>query len=549
MSLPVPLVVRLRTSLADRVVTRDLRSLRFRSVAPGGYASCSIALDRPLTLQPQEIGYFGQLTVYDARSGAVVWDGRVEDPGRGASPDGLVWDVNAIGGRAHASDVTLPVTYAETDLSRLEPVDSTYATDGQVRTGEDQTVFIGEPSMILAFPNGTPVTSNSFLPRGYLQLARNGQKLARVDFKWDSGRTDANLRLETHARDYATWTTTFTKIRDDACTTTGGGLSPKLVGTDWTAGKDSFDIRLHWTDGSATVADDVTWAAVAGLVVQGTRYDKTGTELLTAASYASNTILASDIVADVLGRMLPKYDGTNASIATTSYGIDKLGYPDGATAEKILSDLMVLEPGYFWAVWESNSAGLYRFVWRAWPTTVRYVASTVDGLDSPGSAADLYNAVRVRYRDSGGQVKTIRRTSSVPVLTTAGLTREGYIDLGDEVGSLANAQQAGDKFLMEHGYAPNAGRLTVARPIQDLYTGRMVQPWEIVPGNLIRVSGILPRVDALNATARDGVTVFRLAAVDYDAGRASAELELDSYPISTAQQRASAARSPLIRRR
>jgi len=48
----------------------------------------------------------------------------------------------------------------------------------------------------------------------------------------------------------------------------------------------------------------------------------------------------------------------------------------------------------------------------------------------------------------------------------------------------------------------------------------MVQPWELVrlaPGTLVAVQDVKPRVDALNATTRDSVTVFKCVGADYDA--------------------------------
>ena len=60
----------------------------------------------------------------------------------------------------------------------------------------------------------------------------------------------------------------------------------------------------------------------------------------------------------------------------------------------------------------------------------------------------------------------------------------------------------------------------------------MVDPWEIRPGHLIRVRGIQARQDALNATSRDGETVFKVTAVDYSASSASATVELDSEPVT-----------------
>jgi hypothetical protein len=64
----------------------------------------------------------------------------------------------------------------------------------------------------------------------------------------------------------------------------------------------------------------------------------------------------------------------------------------------------------------------------------------------------------------------------------------------------------------------------------------MVHPWELLPGHLIRVAGVVPRVDSLNPTARDGVTVFKVVSVEFSASNVSATLELDSYSRTVARQ-------------
>jgi hypothetical protein len=237
-------------------------------------------------------------------------------------------------------------------------------------------------------------------------------------------------------------------------------------------------------------------------------------------------------VEDLLGRLLTEYDGANATVATNTYAIDQLAYPDGTTPAKVLDDLMLLEPGYFWQATDRNSAGKYKFEWKAWPTTVRYEADVNDGYRSTGSADGLYNAVTVRWKDEGGKFRTTPRTQTVPELD---FTRSAYIDLGDEVSSSTNAVQAGDQLLAEHATAPNAGSLTVARPIYDRTRNTLVMPWEIEPGNLIRVRGIQPNPNSLNVTGRDGITVFQIVGKDYDTSSASATLELDSYSPTVAR--------------
>lgn len=547
MSVPIPLSVRLVTGRSDRVVTRDVRDLTFRSTVPGGYASASISLDRPLSSQPDEVGYFGRLVVSDSRHGGVVWDGQLEDPGRTAGDDGEVWQLTAIGPASHTRDRTAPIVYVDRDLQALIPADN--ATPGaKASVGSDPGDAAGSrQALVLQFPQGLGVTNGvSRAVLRYDRIRQSAQKIGRVNYTWDAGATDAQFTIRALARTDGSLAASDT-IRSDTLNVGGGGASGRVVVTNWTNGRNGIDWQLL-AGVTGTITTDVCWASVFDVAVRAMLLDKAGVEI---TSYSTDTILASEVVADLLGRLLPGFDGANASIATTSYAIEQLAYPDGVTPAKVLEDLMLLEPAFFWAAWERNPlTGRNRFEWSPWPTAVRYEADTDDGFRSPGSAAELYNSVLVRYRDPAGEIRTVRRTQVVAVLAAASLTREAFIDLGDEVGvTLTQAQRAGDQFLAEHAYPPNAGTLTVARPVVDLVNARMVQPWEIRPGTLIRVRGVLPRVDALNPLARDGVTVFRVVAATYRASSGSAELELDAYPATVSRALADLRRRPVTRRR
>lgn len=542
MSLNVPLTVRVLTSRAARAITADLRDLWFRETAVGGFAAARLSLDRPLATEPDEIAYYGQVSINAGST--VIWEGDLEDPGRSASGDGQVWDLVAMGPAAQTRDRVVPLIYVDKTLSDLRRSDN-ITPGGTNSVTEDPGIGSGD-ALVLQLPSGLPLVTNSRVAVRYLRCTESGQKIARVDYAWDAGRTSASLKVELILRTAGGGSDV---PRTQTFSTAGDVLAPKEIGTDWTSGRDIAEFRIIWVGGGVTVADDITWASIRDITVVATRYDKSGNELVTAAGYSANTVLASEVVADLLGRLLPGFDGANASIATTSYAITQLAYPDGVDAARVLEDLMRLEPGYRWAAGRRNpSTGKYSFIWTQWPTTVRYEADVTDGYGAPGSADGLYNAVTVRWKDSKGLIKATSRTSTVPVLTAASRTRTGFLDLGDNIGSLAEAQQAGDQWLADRQYPPNAGRLTIARPILDHVTGRMVQPYEIEPGYLIRVRGILPRIDALNATARDGVTVFRIWAKEYWASKAAAELELDSYPASTARALATLHQPPLRRR-
>lgn len=545
MTLAVPLSVRLRTSRRDMHIGREVHDLSFRSVSPGGFASCTVALDRPLTLQPDEIATYGRLYVYDARNGGVAWEGRLEDPGRTAGDGGEIWGLTAIGPSAHAMDRTHPLIYIDTGFDGWRK--SSYSTkSGTVETGETDD---NTEALFLRIPQGQDYVAGSPAADAIYQGAREtGQKLARVSCAWVDGQVSATSEQRLHLR--TNGGASATVADSDTFTTTPGSMAQSVGGTGFTNGDNVANLRIVRITTSGTTTSDLNWAAFTRITVVAMRYNPDGTEKTTG--YTLDTALASDIVADLLGRRLTSFDGANANVTVTSYAIDQLTYPDGVDALTVLTDLMALEPAYTWHAWESNTADLYRFEWVGWPTTVRYEADVTDGFDSPGSADGLYNACTVRWKGASGRIHRTRRTATVTDLDNAvggALTREAMIDLGDDVGSSANAVKAGDQFLAEHATPPNAGTLTIARPIADLQAGRMVSPWEIRPGTLIRVRGVLPRVDPLNATARDGVTVFRVVAVDYNQGSNSASLELDSYPLSVARAIARANRRPVRRRR
>lgn len=533
MSLPIPLSITLRTSRIARRITAQVRDLSYRTVVPGGYASCSIGLDRPLTVQPDEIGYYGRLLIHDTRSGRIAWEGRVEDPGRSAGADGQVWDITAIGPSAHVHDRRVPVIYVDRDTGRWQHSNK-YAS-GSSETGRTDLDDGDEPGLTISAPEGTTTPDGWIGDLLYQPLKGTGQSLARVAGTATNGANSPTTwfnEIVTRQSDpsgspvtpvSSGWSTSPT-----ALAATRGG-SPAI-----TSGHDLAYLRQR-RDGSSGTAADGAWVQWTDVVVLGQRMDSSGA-LITSGYSGVSSVTAEEVIEDLLGRLLPLYDGPGASIEAAPFDIEQLAYPDPASPGDVLDDLMLFHPSFYWAAWEANSSGLYRFEWREWPSTVRYEADVLDGMNSTGSADELYNQVTVRWRDSRGSIRTVVRTGAVPILDAAGLDRDGYINLGDDLGMvMAQAERIGDEFLADHALPRNAGSLKVARPIYDGTTARMVWPWEILPGHLIRVRGIQPRVDALNPTGRDGVGIFRVVAVSFSASDATATLELDSHPPSVAR--------------
>lgn len=526
--LPIPLSVSLVTSRQKVHVTKDLADFSFRTTAPGGFASARITLHRPLSFEPDEIALYGKLYIHDARNRRVVWEGRLEDPGR-SSTNGEVYEIAAVGPSAHTRDRTLSIHY-------VGQAENLWGRAAGTISGLDTTQLdLNAEGWKLQIRNGTVVTGTvpGTVQGGiqYTPIKEAGQvSVARISLSYDMGNSDTDWRLRLHVA--GGFGFGGTQVVDIPFTTTAASGS-WVITTDFTADHNSMKIQIYRTS-NVTVTDDTTYAIVYDITVRSTMYAAAGGEITTAANYASDTISATEVVADLLGRLLTQYDGANASIATTTYGIETLYYTDPVNAERILADLALLEPAFFWEALESNAAGKYRFNYRQWPTNIRYEADITDGYDSTGSSNELYNEVRVRYRTASDLVAIATRTQSVPALSAEGLTRSTTLDLGQDAASQANAEQAGDKFLLEHQYPLNAGRLTIARPILDIDGGRMVMPWEIRPGYLIRVRGIAAKPGNLNATTRDGLTIFRIVSVEYSAAGV-AVLELDTYSNTEAR--------------
>jgi hypothetical protein len=535
----LPLTVRLRTARTDVHVEAEVRDLTFRTAIPGGFASAALTLDRPLNIQPDDIEMFGSLIIYDGRHGGVIWEGEIEDPGRGASDEGTTWSLTAAGPSTHTRDRFTPYILIDQSLERWHR--SRYsASKAKTDTGE---IDEDTPCLIISVDEGSSVTTAWLGDWIYRSLYYAGQKVARVraDHVEDSASSSYHVAVFLRTADAsASWGKTWNWV------TTPGVVGAQIgdiddVGATFPLATNVASLRAQ-RDVSNTTADENAVAHFYNVKIRAQLKNADGTDITAASSYAVNNVDPVEVIADMLGRFLPKYDGANAVLIGSGVDIDQIAYPDGVSPDQVLEDLAVYDPAFYWAAWESNPAtGKYRFEYVPWPTTVRYEATVVDGFDSPGSGADLYNRVSVRWRDATGRIRNTRVSQWVPELVNAAglFDREYYIDLSDETGSSQNALYVGTNFLAEHRYPPNAGTLRVARPILDNLTGRMVMPWEILPGHLIRVRGVLPRVDSLNPTERDGVTVFKVISMEFSASDVSATLELDSYSRTVARALAS----------
>lgn len=513
----LPLTVR----VGNRHITNLISGLQFRKEAIGGGVYLSMRLYQPLARFDTDVQGLAKVYLYDARSAETLWEGRLTDLGRTAGADGQAWDLVAFGPKIHATDTTQALIYVDTRLDewRRSMFSTRNATTQTDERGEDT------PTLLVAAEEGKTIATSWQGSWGYRAVRRAGMKLARIRCDWDAGvtNTDFDLMIHTHEGDNVSGGAADT---DDA-NTAGGTLSTVVGDANFPNGRDVAELRVERNNTAGTGIED-HWFEFYDISVKALRVDKTGAEITTG--YGSGvTVTAAEIVEDLLGRVLNQYDGANATVDTTgTYTIDQAAWPDGVTAEQVLADLMVLEPAFRWYCKHDVTGDGYQFFWEPWPTTVRYEATLDDGGSFPSSWQEVFNKVTVRWTGRRGEPRTTEVESTVDRFDAEGIVRSTVIDLADEVGSSAAATRAGENFLADHAVPKNAGTLTISRPVRDLTSGRMVWPFELVEGELIRVRGIESYPDALNASSNDGLTVFRMHAVQFDSDACSASVELDA---------------------
>ena len=530
----VPLTLR----IGDTHYTKWVESIEFQETAIGGVQYITFTISRDL--DPVD-GTLPKVYVYDARTGNTVAEGRLMDSGHTINTqDGNVRKITAFGPAQSADDVSNAFIYvddsvqdgwADVDLT-VQGGYNSYASMQPNSSTEGSRVGI-----LIGVPNGTPLATNAQRGSRYYRIWDAGQWIARVSCSIDCGLTSTSWRAQLVTRLNGSATGEGASTSSPWTFSTSVQSVNKVVVTDFpSVSRNTVDVRFIYTGTAFTTSSDTGWCQFSDMRIRSQLKNQDGTDITTG--YTADTVYSWEVVKDLLGRAMPQFDGANASVDTTgTFAITKLAYPDPVTPSQILDDLMTLDPAYRWVGGPSQgTSDDYSFTWEAWPTQVRYQMSLEDGGDFPLSYQDVYNKAIVRYTSSSGRQVTVTRTKASPALNSVAMVRQAYIDLGSEVGSAANATQVGDNFLADHVIPPNAGTVTINRPIYDCLNMVWVQPYEIAAGELIRIVGpdVDVTTDSLNASTNDGQSVFRIWTKTYNSENNSATCELDTYTRTTA---------------
>lgn len=508
-----PLTVRISDGATDRLVTRFAGGVKYRKTAPGGHASASLRLSTPAEAF-QDLGPADRLWIYGPW-GQTVWEGYTNNPGTRTGRGGEGYDLTAIGGMALAGDRAERVVYVDSETTNWRKGLYTAPTSTFEQIQDDTQ----KPALRVGFANGQQAIGTDALAEAlYFGLVGTGdgganrQKVGALRFYVYSGRTDSGYRTEI---------VNDTQVYPMDIMSTVSFDAYRFIGDTLTS--DYYTVlRMRRIGAPTTVAKDDVWT-VFRPVVLGQRMNRYGTLLSGGAGLgAPSHVTAAVVVEDLLGRMLKGCDPATAVVEPgDGWAINQLAYPEATRASAILDDLLLYEPDMLWEILDTVPGGGHRFAWRRWPTTPRYVIPASMPVERPGSDQDLCNRIAVSWIDSLGTKQTIVRTRSVPELGTR-VRDADPITLPAGQGSETNAAIIGDAVLAAKASPPRSARVKVDRPIQDLLTGAMVEPWEIEPGYLARVA----------ATGED----LRLTEMEYDDDAYAASIELGT-PVPTIDQR------------
>jgi hypothetical protein len=593
MSIPVPLGVRLFSVIQpiERWVTRFVDDIQFRSVVPGGFASATVTLRLPRNMttlaNPDPLGFsqltelFTRVQIVDLETAEIAWEGRIEDPARQVEPD--TWQIGALGSMVAATDIQRPVFYIDSSTDDWVSAGS-YGPDGNI-TVTDTPVWSNQKNA------GDELTSTHRADAGVFWIAGDLTLGYIYSWRWASHGYDQPIARFVTTHDGAgpddIQAPNFSLVVGIAAAqsvdatgveVTSDTTKSNVIGTDFTdvntryillgARRDSGSGNYQITD-----AAKILYTQWRNPRVIAVRQDRFGNHLTTAASYPQNYVTVAQVVEDVVGRFLVAgwYEGIGnepwpGSVrpqdvyidSTSTTQILNLTYPDGATAADILNDLInQVQPNAYWAIWESQwrandpdtdfgLASGFRFEYATWPNNWGYLASSQDGFEGQPSGDDVYNFVFYRYPDSGDNNQPHVSTTwlvddMAPELYTGGFTRAITVNKSDATDG-STAQSLRNAYLNSKKKVLNAGTLTVKRPIAFFDAGansasgasRMLDPWMVRPGKLVRITDLPPRAmerdlssgTTLPSSGIDG-TLFRVVATDYSSADNSCRMSLD----------------------
>jgi hypothetical protein len=542
--------------------------LRFAITLPGGHdqLSCTLTTDTGPGETPPQLVVGGIIQVVERGTGAVLWWGRLDDPGRAdTSGSSTAYQVTASGGQSLLDGWRRAFALVDRNLENWVadgsfPAGSAVIADAATGTfaihANDWNTDASSAFLETSIADGTSVPGSSiqqwlYYPPWQNPDAPGASGIVAFFFSHKSNGATTSHKAQLYI-DGVDWSAMAQVINQDFTTSQVDLVGRAGVGS-WSSGAAKTAL-LRWIyTGAGKTQSGNLWNRFGNVIVCGRRYGRDGTAWDPATT--APDLRAFDIFNDALGRGLKDVLEWDTSVAQPTENIDQAEWWGGISGREILDYILSYSPYCWWGVFEPGDSGKPKASFKSWLTQpVRYVIPAAAALSLAGGADDLANQALVIYQAGNGVTASVLVTANVPLLTAAGLTRTLTTDVRDRGPvSVSTARSLGTAALTQTDVYRTNGTVTITEPIFDQVWGRMVQPWEIVPGNPVRLSGVAQIYTRASDVPTNAADTFRLTGTAYDAASNTATLTLDGGSrglISKVKQVSAALKppSPKLRR-
>lgn len=522
----------------------EVEGLRWSSVNPGGDETCSFTVPRSWFADNPEIAKGNLLRVMSGVD--VLWQGRIEEHDRGGDETESI-QVTAVGLGARLKDGTFRTLFVSRDLSVF--VEASTQRKINLNAEKDLTksswtingadAGVTGTALLITLADGTASQNERQDVWAYF----GGVDLAEARYDFIAPKPGGLGEALNNRMLFST---------DDIGTAVEGGTihhttaeANQVVKAPGPGYKYLYVFMENTNAAWVGPSTGDTWGysnwrvfGLTGLTTKGSG-NRDGFSVDQMVGY---------IVEQVSGVLVRRLDSQSYVVLQASY-LDSISHNDA------IVDLNKYE-GCDWGTWGPDSpldpsvAGYFDFASRD-PSTQHWLAHRRDAenLDLHSETSTLFSAVDVSYETSDGIRRVLRRSTAVPDLDAAGLTRVAEYNLGK--GEKEDAEAAGDLFLTVWGqFAPARGSLTLKGRCQHHSRGDLPIVYFRADGSNLRIPDILPSTTALALDSTpDKRTTFPVKRVEIDCSgsvpAATVELDQANDTLSILQARTELSQSLL----
>lgn len=544
MTVPLPLQVQIAPVGGGSWlnITRWCTDLQYGSRYPGGMAEATWTYHGKLSELGDEYGWFSPVRVHNTATAEDEYLGLLDDPGRYSGPDGEMFRMSASGYAACTKWINRPRILIDSSLESWPAGVAPFMREQIQRTADNNTTVAAPPNseeeggeeegpdpedveawksgpgVVLAAPEGTLFPEAQGIGYvHYLPAIQSGQLINSLLVIDVTKGQDSDFTIG-YTFGLDSLPPTFNASHAASPTAT---LNVLLSGVDFGFAN---VVALAWTrSGDEVVAGQDCWTRFGSPRLKPIMVDRFGDVL---AGSPPGWTTWREVVGDLIGSgLIQLADGDDAYLDDDLDGpapqpIYHQIYPDQVNPDQIMADLLQIES---WATWFMFGTTFY---WTPKPNQITFECdSAYEALDCPGSTGDTWSGVGVRFKDQLGNTQTAYvADDQAAALEAAGIVKETVVDLGDNM--WASPAQIGGEFLAGHAHPVRSGTLTISRRLFNVLTSEWWEPWELPRHGPFRVR-VAGASGGTPGTVPDGVTVFDVVGVRFDANTCSAVCDLD----------------------